>query len=89
MQIRTSIERKLTDALSPILLRVEDESHRHAKHGNQHPDGETHFNIAVISAAFSGKSRIERHRMIHSLLAEELSSRVHALRLSIKTPDEA
>lgn len=88
--IRAGIEAKLTAALAPQSLEVTDESHRHAGHGHHHhPDGETHFRVEIVSAAFEGKSRVERHRMINALLAEELSGRVHALAIGARTPAEA
>ena len=86
--IRAGIEAKLTAALAPKSLEVIDESHRHAGHGHHHPDGETHFRVEIVSDAFEGKSRIERHRMINALLAEELASRVHALAISARAASE-
>ncbi len=88
--VRAGIEAKLKTALAPQFLEVIDESHHHAGHGHHHhPDGETHFKVEIVSAAFDGKSRIERHRMINALLAEELSGRVHALAIGARTPAEA
>lgn len=87
--IKASITRKLTQALAPIALDVIDESHRHAGHGHHHPAGESHFRVEVVSAAFEGKSRLERHRLVNALLAEELAGRVHALAVSARTPQEA
>lgn len=80
------IRTKLTDALAPVALEIEDESHRHAGHGATRPEGETHFRVRVVSAEFQGKSRVERQRMVYALLADELSERVHALALSTEVP---
>jgi BolA protein len=90
--VAASIERKLTGALAPVSLRVVDESHHHAGHG--HPGdrrhgNESHFRVEVVSAAFEGKSRIERHRMVNELLAQELKEGLHALAVSARTPAEA
>jgi BolA family transcriptional regulator, general stress-responsive regulator len=87
--IQDSIARKLEAALAPTALEVIDESHHHAGHGHHHPDGESHFRVEVVSAAFSGKSRVQRHRLVNELLAEELSTRVHALAIGAKAPGEA
>lgn len=89
MRIRAAMQQKLTDALAPSQLVIEDNSHRHAGHGGHHPDGESHFHITVVSQAFAGKSRVERHRMVNAIVAQELAERVHALQLTTKTPDEA
>ena len=68
--VRTRIAQKLTDALAPTDLIVIDESHHHAGHGHHHhPEGETHFRVEIVSPAFAGRSRVERHRMVNALLA--------------------
>jgi BolA protein len=82
------IRRKLTEGLAPERLEVADDSHRHAGHAGADPAGETHFRVAVVSAAFAGKSRVERQRMVHALLAQELAERVHALSIAARAPDE-
>ena len=79
---------KLAAGLAPTRLEIEDESHLHAGHAGAREAGETHYRIKVASASFSGKGRIERHRMIYALLAEEIAGGVHALALHAKTPDE-
>lgn len=79
---------KLRQAFSPDELLVEDDSHRHAGHTGSRPEGETHFSVHLVSRSFRGKSRIERHRMVNAVLAEELKTRVHALAITAKTPDE-
>lgn len=95
MSVRAAIESKLQAGLAPHHLEIVDDSHRHAGHAHRmtqpgHADhvGETHFKVAVVSTAFAGKSRVERHRMVNTLLAEELAGPVHALQLVTKTPDE-
>jgi BolA family transcriptional regulator, general stress-responsive regulator len=86
--VKAAIETKIAAAFSPVQLSVVDESCHHAGHMNHHPDGETHFRVEIVSDAFVGKSRLERHRMVNALLAEELSGRVHALAVSAKTLGE-
>ncbi|GGH31327.1 BolA family transcriptional regulator [Alsobacter metallidurans] len=88
MSIKDAITSKLTQALSPVELTVIDESDHHRGHGGWREGGETHFNVKVVSDAFAGKSRVERHRMVNALLADELAGRVHALALSAKAPGE-
>ncbi|TVR99430.1 MAG: BolA family transcriptional regulator [Rhodospirillales bacterium] len=88
MTMAETIHSKLTVALAPTALRVVDESHRHAGHAGARPDGETHFRLTIVAAAFAGKSRLERHRMVHTILAAELADRVHALSVSALAPDE-
>lgn len=80
------IERKLGQAFSPLSLSVRDDSHLHASHAGARPEGETHFTVKVVSEAFAGKSRIERHRMVHAALSEELKARVHALAITAEAP---
>lgn len=88
MNIKDLMMAKLAAGLAPTRLEIEDESHLHAGHAGAREAGETHYRIKVASASFSGKGRIERHRMIYALLAEEIAGGVHALALHAKTPDE-
>ena len=82
------ITRKLEAALAPERLQVIDESHQHQGHGGWREGGETHFRVDIVSSAFAGKSRLERHRLVNAVLAEELADRVHALAIAAKTPEE-
>jgi BolA protein len=88
MQVRSSILGKLTQGLHPVTIEVVDESEQHRGHGGWREGGETHFRVRVVSEAFRGKSRVERHRMVNGLLADELAGRVHALAISAKAPGE-
>jgi BolA family transcriptional regulator, general stress-responsive regulator len=82
------ISEKLTEAFAPQSLKVEDESHRHEGHAGHRPGGQTHFRVYIVSDAFKGKSRLERHRMINALLAGELAGGVHALAIHATAPGE-
>jgi BolA protein len=88
MQTRDVIIRKLTEALAPQSLRVVDESNLHIGHAGHRPGGQTHYRIYVVADAFTGKSRVERHRMINALLAGELAAGVHALAIHAAAPGE-
>ena len=88
MQVRTRIAEKLSAAFAPQSLNVEDESHRHEGHSGHRPGGETHFRVHIVSEAFRGKSRIERHRMVNQILSAELASGVHALAIHASAPGE-
>lgn len=88
MRIADRIRTKLETALSPDSLEIVDDSHKHAGHAGAREGGETHFTVTIVSAAFAGKSRVERQRMIYGLLAEEMAERVHALALNTRAPGE-
>ena len=78
------IRTKLTQAFQPLKLTIDDDSVRHHGHAGADVDGgETHFNVEIVSAAFTGKSRVERQRLVHAVLADELKERVHALSLKL------
>ncbi len=89
MNTQVTITNKLREAFSPESLDVSDESHLHEGHAGHRPGGETHFRVYIVSSAFRGKSRIERHRMINAALAAELSGGVHALAIHAAAPGEA
>ncbi|KWV53106.1 BolA family transcriptional regulator [Bradyrhizobium macuxiense] len=88
MSTKDAIINKLREAFLPESLDVVDESHLHEGHAGHRPGGETHFRVYIVSPAFEGKSRIERHRMINATLAQELSGPVHALAIHANTPGE-
>jgi BolA protein len=87
--VKHTITNKLHEAFPPESLEVIDESHLHEGHSGHRPGGETHFRVHIVSRAFQGKSRIERHRMINAALASELAGPVHALAIKALAPDES
>ncbi len=88
-EVADTIREKLTTAFAPTALTILDESHLHAGHAGHDRRGESHFAVAMNASAFAGKSRVERQRMVYAVLANELSARVHALRLRLASTDEA
>jgi BolA family transcriptional regulator, general stress-responsive regulator len=89
MSVADTIRRKLTDRFAPARLDIVDDSHRHAGHEGARSGGETHFAVTIVSAAFTGRSRVARQRLVYQTLAVELASGVHALSLTTLAPDEA
>ena len=81
---KSAIEQHISGALNPTFLQVLDESHKHSSGKG----AESHFNVTVVSALFAGELRVKRHRRIHKLLAAELQAGMHALTLSLMTPEE-
>jgi BolA family transcriptional regulator, general stress-responsive regulator len=81
------IQDKLTAAFSPERIDVCDDSAKHAGHSGAREGGESHFSVALVSAAFAHKSRIERQRMVNQVLAEELAGPVHALSIRAEAPE--
>jgi|NGEPerStandDraft_6_1074524.scaffolds.fasta_scaffold10087_5 BolA family transcriptional regulator, general stress-responsive regulator len=82
------ITKKLTEAFSPQSLKVVDESHQHEGHAGSRPGGQTHYRVYIVSEAFKGKTRIERHRMINATLSGELAGGIHALAVHASAPGE-
>ena len=93
MRVAAAIRDKLTAAFAPVALEVRDESASHAGHAGatrgDGSQGETHFHVRIVSAAFEGVSRVERQRLVYAALKDELAGPVHALSLSALTPIEA
>ena len=88
MRTADLIAQKLTEAFTPQSLKVEDESHKHEGHAGARPGGQTHFRVYIVSPAFKGKTRLERHRMINAALTAELAGGVHALAIHASAPGE-
>lgn len=88
MRVAEAIRRKLSEALAPERLEIEDESAMHAGHAGARPEGESHFRVLVVSRRFEGLGRVARQREVYQILSEELSSDIHALALRTLTPEE-
>jgi len=87
--IAQEIERRLTTALQPTRLDLVDDSEKHRGHGGYNPAGESHFSLAIESAAFAGMNRVQRQRAIYAALGELMEERVHALSIRALAPGEA
>lgn len=88
MSAEARIKEKLMIALRPTRLDVINESEMHAGHRSSPGTGESHFRVLIVSEAFAGKSRVERHRMVNTALDGEIGGRVHALALATYAPGE-
>jgi BolA protein len=80
--------RRLNSALSPTSIELIDDSEQHRGHGGYNPEGESHFSLRIESAAFAGKNRVERQRMIYAALRDLMHERVHALSIRATAPGE-
>ncbi|NML08311.1 BolA family protein [Sphingomonas sp. G-3-2-10] len=82
------ITARLTEALAPSQLEVINDSHQHRGHLGDDGTGESHWTVVVESAAFAGKNRVARQRLINAALADLLVSRIHALAMKTRAPGE-
>jgi BolA protein len=82
------IRSTLAKGLAPERLEVIDESASHAGHAGAIPGKTTHVRVRIVSAAFNGKSRIERHRLVNDLLASEIAAGLHALAIEARATGE-
>jgi BolA family transcriptional regulator, general stress-responsive regulator len=86
--VAKAIDNKLRTRFAPARLSIEDESSRHRGHAGYREGGESHFRVEIVSAAFEGKTRVQRERLVHETLKEEYDGGLHALSLRILTPNE-
>lgn len=82
------IEALLRQHFAPTALEVVDDSRLHAGHAGARPGGETHYTVRMVAAAFHGQTRIARSRAVHALLDAEFAAGLHALALTLRTPEE-
>ena len=87
-KVANAIDNKLRTEFAPVRLAVEDESSRHHGHSGYREGGESHFRVEIVSAAFEGKSRVMRQRLVYAALKAELDAGLHALALTTLTPEE-
>ena len=86
--VATAIDNKLRAAFAPTRLEIADESSRHHGHAGWREGGETHFRVEIVSAAFEGKTRVARQRLVYAALRDEFDAGLHALALTTLTPGE-
>lgn len=86
--VATEMLKRLNSALPGARIGLVDDSEAHRGHGGYNPAGESHFSLTIESAAFAGKSRLERQRMVYSALGDLMRERVHALTIRAKAPGE-
>ena len=82
-----AIREKIQAAFTPDQLDIIDESHQHAGHAGA-KEGKGHFNVSIVSDQFSGKSLINRHKMVYEALADLMETDIHALSIKAKTLEE-
>jgi BolA protein len=80
--------RRLNSALHPTRIELIDDSEQHRGHGGYNPEGESHFSLIIESAAFAGKNRVERQRMVYAALGDLMEARVHALSIRASAPGD-
>ncbi|OJW67646.1 MAG: BolA family transcriptional regulator [Sphingomonadales bacterium 63-6] len=87
-----SVQREMEDlleaAFSPLRLEVINDSARHHGHAGDDGSGESHFTVVIESAAFAGKNRLERQRMVNRALGDIPGERVHALAIKAIAPED-
>ena len=86
--VATEMLARLNTALSPTLIELSDDSEQHRGHGGYNPAGESHFSLRIESAAFAGKNRVQRQRIVYAALGDLMRERVHALSIRATTPGE-
>lgn len=80
------IRQRLTDALNPESLDIEDDSASHAGHASA--GGAGHFNVVIISDKFEGLNSLKRHRLVYDAVSDIMNTEIHALSMKTYTPDE-
>lgn len=88
MSRQDRILKALNAALAPRAIDVLDESEQHHGHAGWREGGETHYRVRVISDAFAGRTRIQRHRLVMDVLSGEFETGLHALAIDAKAPGE-
>jgi len=69
-----SIRHAIVQALACEHIRVEGDGH--------------HFEALIVSAAFEGRSRVERHRLVYAALGDRMRQEIHALSMRTLAPRE-
>ena len=86
----TGIEHTLRtrlSALSPVVFELDDDSAEHAGHAGA-AGGGGHFSLLIVSDAFTGLTRVARHRAVLDRVGDLIPHPVHALAIRAYAPDE-
>ena len=86
--VASEMIRRLTEALHPIRMELENQSGAHIGHAGHDGSGESHFALTIESAEFAGQNRVQRQRAIYTALGDLMQHRVHALTIKAKAPGE-
>jgi len=81
------IEAALRECLQPEQLEVQDDSHLHAGHAGAREG--RHFTVRITAAAFTGQTRIARHRLVYDALGPLIPKGIHALAIVARAPGDA
>lgn len=81
------IRKELEEYFQPAELLIKDQSQLHAGHEGA-KDGKGHFEVTIVSQAFDGVPRVQRHRMVYDALGKLLETDIHALRIKAFAPSE-
>jgi BolA protein len=81
------IRSRLESAFGPARITIRDDSASHAGHAGAR-DGAGHFAVRIESQAFTGRNRLQRHRMVYETLAELMPDHIHALNIEAISPDD-
>lgn len=87
MTTAEEIKIRLMQAFQPKLLEIHDDSALHHGHAGA-AQGGGHFRLTMVADCFEGLSRLERHRLVNERLSDLFGPKIHALSLTLKTPDE-
>ena len=81
------IREELEKHFQPTELLIKDQSQLHAGHEGAR-DGKGHFDVTIVSQAFDGINRVQRHRMVYDALSKLIETDIHALRIKAIAPSE-
>jgi BolA protein len=85
-EIAATLRSRLED-LSPIELEIHDDGADHVGHAGSQ-NGAGHFSLVIVSKAFCGISRLERHQRVLSRVSDLLPYPIHALSIKALAPEE-
>ena len=83
--VASRLESKMIEAFNPQSVEIINESHLHAGHQPGFDgQGESHIRVRMVAEHFNGMSRVDIHRAVNALCAEEIAAGLHALAIDVK-----
>ncbi len=81
------IERLIRERFDPTHFELVDDSAKHAGHPGA-TSGGGHYSVVIVSTAFEGLGRLERHRAVYAAVQTMIGEEIHALAIRTLTPSE-
>ena len=88
MNLEKKITEKINKKFSPDFFKIINFSDKHKNHYLEDNNDTSHIKLIIVSKRFYNLSKVDRERLVHKILSEEISNDIHSIRLKLYTLEE-